>query len=323
MSGSRHAAASPLALVLLAASAAILPGEARGAEQAEVVARVNGEPVTRAEVERMRGSPLTLGQARRELGVEEPDADALERVALRNVIRRRLMIQEARRRGLTVPEKELDERIAALRRSFDDLGSFGAWMQEQGLDDRTLFESVRGDMSADRLWAALVEDVRVTDEEVRAYYDAHRDELRREEVRLRIIAVEDEAAVKEVVAALRKGADFGALARRRSRGLRAASGGDTGWVGSETLQAPVRDTVAVLNVGDTRGPLRRGSEFLVVRLEGRRRGATKTLAEARPEIELRLLPAERQEVVEAWLKRREAEARIDHLASARSPWTRR
>lgn len=317
-------AAASLALALLAGGAAPLPAAAGGPERPEIAATVNGEAVTRAEVERMRASPLTLAQARRELGVADPDPDALERLALRRVIQRRLMIQEARRRRLAVSEQELDERIAALRRSFDDLASFGAWMQEQGLDDRSLFESVRGDLAADRLWAALVEGVRVTDEQVRAYYAAHRDELAGEEVRLRIIAVRGEAAGEEIVAALRRGADFGELARRRSLGLRAAKGGDTGWVASGGLDARLREVVAATRVGETRGPLRRGSELLVVRVEGRRRGATRPLDEVRPEIERRLLPVGRQEVVHAWLARQESEARIEVQAvSVRSPWRAR
>lgn len=299
-----------LAILLLAGAASLVPCKTWGAEP-EIVARVNGEPVSRAELQRMRASPLTLRQAREELGVQDPDPGALDRLAMRKLVHRRLMIQEARRRKVIVTEKELDDAIVSLRRRFEDLASFGAWMKEQGLDDRSLFETVRGDMSADRVWAALVQGVRVTDEQVQRYYDAHQGELRREAVRLRIVAVKSRAAAEEIVAALRKGEDFGRLARRRSMGLRAAKGGDTGWVGSETLQPPLREAVATLKEGEARGPLQRGPDFLVVLLEGRRPGGTKTLAEARPEIEWRLLPAGRQEVVQAWLTERERKSRIE------------
>lgn len=291
--------ASRLAVLLLVGGT-LAPWTARGA-QPEMVARVNGEPVSRVELQRMRANPLTLRQAREELGPDDPDPEALDRLAMRKVIHRRLVVQEARRRNVTIPEKEIDEAIASLRRQFDDLRSFGAWMREQNLDERSLFETVRADMAADRVLAALVEGVRVTDDEVNRYYDAHGEELRREEVRLRVIALRDEAAAKEIVAALRRGEDFGRLARERSHGLRAAKGGDTGWIRSESLLSPLREAVATLRTGEAGGPLRRGPELLIVLLAGRRPGEPRTLAEVRTEIERRLVTTGRQEILRTWI----------------------
>jgi parvulin-like peptidyl-prolyl isomerase len=297
-----------LALAGAAPAAAGSSGPAPTAQR-EIVARVDGEPVTRAELARMIGNPLTLEQARRELGVERPGARELERVALRGVVHRRLLVQEARRRGIVVAEQELDREIAALRRRFDDLRSFGAWMQEQGLDDASLFETVRGDLAAERARAALVADVRVSGEEVARSFDAHAEALGAGEVRLQVIAVGDEGAAREVVAALRNGGEFGQVARQRSRGRRAADGGDTGWVRSAALPSPLREAVAILNPGEVRGPLRRGSDFLIVRLNGRR-GDAAALPAVRAELERRLLAERRRAAVDAWLAGREAQSRI-------------
>jgi parvulin-like peptidyl-prolyl isomerase len=282
-------------------------------EGAEVVARVNGETVTRAQFDRMVANPLTLRQARQELGVEEPDRKELERLAMRKLVHLRLLVQEAGRRKITVPQKELDEAITALRRRFDDLKDFGAWVKQQGLNDPELFETVRTDMLAKRVTAALAKGVRLTEDEAREYYEAHKEELIiGEEVRIRIIAVKDKAAAEEIVAALRKGEDFGRLARQRSLGMRAAQGGDTGWVDSRTLPPLLQTAVGPLSAGDAVGPLKKGDEeFLIVGLRGRRPLRAKSLAEARPEIERRLMPAKHRMVVEAWLTQQERESKIE------------
>lgn len=311
----RRGARSWIAIAFLSGAAAFAPRQVRG-EEPEVVVRVNGEPVTRAELERMVRNPDTLRHAQQLLGVEKPDPGALEGLALRKLVHLRLLVQEARRRKIVVTDKELDAEIASLRGRFADLKSFGAWMQEQGLPETALFETVRGDMAADRVRAALVEGVRVGDEEVQRYYEAHQDEFRPEEVRLQIIAVGDEAAAEEIMKALESGADFRKLARKRSRGLRAAQGGDTGWVAAESLGSPIREAVAKLNPRDARGPLKRGSDFLVVRLHDRRRGKAKGLAEVRPDIERRLLAEKRQGVVEAWLAAQEKKAKIEVLSAS-------
>lgn len=297
-----------LLIVLVAAAG---PSVAWGAEP-ETVARVNGEPVTRDELQRMLADPLEQRLLQQELGVQDPDSKELERLALRKLIHRRLLLQEAVRRNISVSEQDLDQAIAELRRRFKDLKSFAAWMQERGLNDQSLFERVRADMLTDRVRAALAEGVRLTGEQVQEYYEAHKEELKTAgDVRLRIIAVKDKAAAEEVLAALKKGEDFAALARKRSLGLRAAQGGDTGWVKPRTLPPPLRKAVGTLKSGETSGLLQRGAEYLIVRLVGRRPAQTISLAEARPEIERRLLAAKRREAVQAWLTEQEKRSSID------------
>jgi parvulin-like peptidyl-prolyl isomerase len=278
-----------------------------------VVARVNGEPVTRAQLDRMVANPLTLRQAQRELEVEEPDRNALERLAMRKLVHLRLLVQEAGRRKIKITPKELDEAITALRHRFDDLKDFGAWVKEQGLNDPELFETVRTDMLAERVTAALVEGVSVPEEQAQRYFDAHQDNLFiGAEVRLRIIAVSSKAEAEEIVAAVRKGVPFDRLARRRSMGRLAAKGGDTGWVDVQALPSPLRQAAAELKPGEVGGPLEKGpGEFLIVGLQDRRPVRAKSLAQARPEIERRLLPEKRRKVVQEWLAAQEKKAKIE------------
>ncbi len=165
-----------------------------------------------------------------------------------------------------------------------------------------------------RVTAALVEKVRPTHAQVQEYYEAHKEDLKTPgEVRLRIIAVKDKAAAQEIVAALQRGENFQRLARERSIGIRAAKGGDSGWVAVATLPPPLRQAVDALKVGEANGPLQKDAEFLIVGLAGRRPGRTKTLDEARAEIERGLLPARQQEVFQAWLKEQEEKSKIEVL----------
>jgi parvulin-like peptidyl-prolyl isomerase len=313
--GSRARRLLPRAiLVVVAAGLAVAfrPQLTSGADTA-VVARVNGEPVTRVQFVRMVANPLTLQQAQRELGVEEPDRKALERLAMRKLVHLRLLVQEAYRRKITVSRKELDEAVTALRRRFDDLKDFGEWVKKQGLDDPELFETVRTDMLAERVTTAMAEGASVTEEQAQRYFEAHRDDLIvGAEVRLRIIAVPNKAEAEETMAAVRKGVPFDRLARRRSMGRLAAKGGDTGWVDFQALPSPLRETAVKLKPGEVDGPLEKGpGEFLIVGLQDRRPVLARSLAEARPEIERRLLPDQRREVVREWLAEQEKKAKIE------------
>jgi parvulin-like peptidyl-prolyl isomerase len=216
---------------------------------------------------------------------------------------------------MTVSEKELDKAIVTLRRRFADLEGFGEWMKSQGLTDKSLMESIRADVVADRVRAALVKDVSVTDGQVRQYYEAHKEQLKSPEVRLQVIVVKEKAAADEALKALRETKDFASVARKRSLGRHAAKGGDMGWVALETLSPTLRKLVSAMKVGQTGGPLQKGDEFLIVRLAERRPGKTKTLAEAKARIEPYLLALKRQEVLRDWLKEKEKKAKVEVLQS--------
>ena len=301
-------------LIVLAVSAAVVVGPWRdGSEDPEIVARVNGEAVTLGELHRARADLLALSALQRKAGDEASDDEELERLAVRQLMRRHLILQEAARQNLLLSEDELDEAVIELRSRFADLQGFGAWMQERGLDDRSLMETIRGDLLMRRATAVLAEGVRATEEQVRAYYEAHKEDLIvGEEVRLGIIAVDSIEAGEAILTALGDGANFRRLARRYSRGQRAAEGGDTGWVDPLTLPPPLRLAVGRLKKGEAYGPLEKNAnEFLVVALTGRRPVQAENLDEARPEIERRLLAATQQQAVEQWLTEQEEAAKIE------------
>jgi len=95
-------------------------------------------------------------------------------------------------------------------------------------------------------------------------------------------------------------------------GRLAAKGGDTGWVDVQALPSPLREASVQLKPGEVGGPLEKGpGEFLIVGLQDRRPVRAKSLAEARPEIERRLLPEIRREAIEAWLAEQEKRAKIE------------
>jgi parvulin-like peptidyl-prolyl isomerase len=302
-------------LLVAGISAALGHSKAWSGEPKKVAAMVNGEPVTVVELQRMLADPVTRQQLQQELGVNESgskESDFLTRLALRKLTSRRLILQEARRQRIIVPEQEIDQAVLALRRRFTDIESFGIWFKERGLDERSLFDFMRDEMLISRVSAALVEGVRVSDEQVQEYYNAHREDLKKAgDVRLRIIAVRDKEAAEKIFAALQQGKSFDRLARERSKGRRAAHGGDTGWVDPGTLQPPLKEAVAALKPGEASRPLQRGEEFLIVGMMGRRSPRTKSLAEARQEIERRLLPAERQKAFQTWLAEQERNATIE------------
>lgn|GEM_PF-1597835 len=282
-------------------------------KEPEFLARVNGEPVTGAELKHLLADSRLRWRLTQELNIENPGSQELRRLAVQKLIHRRLFLQEAGRQRITVSSQELDQAIFALRNRFADLASFGMWMEERNLNDRLLFETIRTDLLVNRVAAWLVADVEISEQQVQDYYRSHREDLAMgEEVRLRIIVVNSSAAAQEILTDLRKGENFSHLAQTRSLGLRAFQGGDTGWVNTRTLTPPLREAVALLRVGEASHPLQKDvDEFLIVGLAGRRPARARRLDAARPVIKQRLLAAKQQDIIRTWLTEQENKSIIE------------
>lgn len=299
-------------LVLMVGPAAAGDPSKTGSAEPEVVARVNGEPVMRSELQRMVVNPNARRLYQHESGAKKVDGQEFTRWALRKLIVKRLALQEAARRNIKVAEQDLDRAVALWKARMKGAKKAEKYLKSRGLDEKSLRDAFRTDLLAGRVSAAVTQDVRVTEEQLQEYYEAHKAELQLpEEVRLRIIAVKDRAAADEVVAAVHRGEEFDRLARERSMEARAAEVGDRRWLAVPGLPPSLRAAVDRLKLGETSEPLQGSAEHIVVRLEARRPARTKSLAEARPEIERNLLPAKRQEVFQAWMAEQERKSRIE------------
>jgi len=130
--------------------------------------------------------------------------------------------------------------------------------------------------------ADVAANVEVTDEELRAAYDAERERFEiAEERHARHILIEvaegqeeaARAAAEAVVARLRAGEDFAAVAAEVSADAGTkADGGDLGFMGRGTLVGPFEDALFALQVGEISAPVRTDFGFHVIRLDEIRAG---------------------------------------------------
>ncbi|MGD9597555.1 MAG: peptidyl-prolyl cis-trans isomerase [Steroidobacteraceae bacterium] len=147
-------------------------------------------------------------------------------------------------------------------------------------------ESVRLEWGELRLDQAAAQ-VTVVDEDLHKLYAEHKDRyVEPERRRARHILVADEKTANDVLAKLKAGGDFAALAREYSTDkVSAANGGDLGFATRATFVAPFADAVFGMKVGELRGPVKTQYGYHVVQLEAIEAGKTRTFEEARPDLE--------------------------------------
>ncbi len=227
-----------------------------------VVARVDGEPILLSD----------LAAAARELPEEVRGAppQMLYPLLLDQMIAGRAVTAAARRAGL-----DRDEEVRArIRRA-----------EEQELQ---------------QAWLSREIATRVTDEAIRARYD--REIAARpaeEEVRARHILVPTESEARAALAEIRGGADFTAVAQRRSTGPGSREGGDLGFFRRGDMVPEFAEAAFALQAGQvSENPVRSPFGWHVIKVEERRRAAPPPFEEVSQAIRQQLLEAEVQAAVE-------------------------
>jgi peptidyl-prolyl cis-trans isomerase C len=141
---------------------------------------------------------------------------------------------------------------------------------------------------------------RVTDERIRAAYDAEiRARPMEEEVRARHILVPTETEAREALAEIRAGADFNAVAQRRSAGPGAREGGDLGFFKRGDMVPEFAEAAFALPAGQTSAaPVRSPFGWHIIRVDERRSSAPPPFEEARETLRQRLFEGEINTLVE-------------------------
>ena len=128
-----------------------------------------------------------------------------------------------------------------------------------------------------------------TDQEIAAWYEAHRQEfVRPERVRLRQILTEDRASAERALQEIAAGGDFAELARRLSQDPSAATGGYQGELSRENLPPAFADVIFALKPGEVSKVVPAEYGFHVFQVLEHFPAGAVPLAEARDEIRERL-----------------------------------
>jgi parvulin-like peptidyl-prolyl isomerase len=297
---------------------------------------VNGHPISERELKRMLADPtMQRRAARRDLQRQqtsagrapaevesEPERNELERIALRRLILVRLLLEEAARLELKVTDDELGKSKEAVRRGFEDPTSFAQWRKALDVeDDQSLADALRTELLVERVSALLTQNVAVRAEEVDSYYGANTAQFSvPATVNLLTIEAGDQKSADEILRELKKpGADFEAVAAKRSKDFGSARAAPAGWISINKVPAEIQAAVANLKPGQISGPVQTDGGLLIVKLVDRKPARIRELAEVRPAIERSLLRTRQGEAIRSWLATREGNAKVEILVPALRP----
>lgn len=310
-------------LFITLAGALILPlsplCQAAYAVEPEVVdgiaAVVNGDIITYSQV---RGLVMPREKLLRSQYTGDELAQKIKEAreaALKDLIDRQLIIQAFKKESYQIPDHFVDQRMhEIIQENFGgDRNTFIKTLEAQSytLGEFKKMETERMIVQAMRSKNVKFNKI-ISPTKVDEYYKTHREEFTaKEEIKLRLImipahanegnAAAQKSMAEEILGKLATGAEFDRMAQIYSEDSSRDLGGDWGWIERKTLAAPLEKIAFNLPVGRISSIIEFSGNFYILKVEDKRGGATRSLAEMRPEIEKKLIQQEAQSLQERWI----------------------
>lgn len=261
-------------LTILLTSCLISNG--RAATEAEsiknyIVAIVNDEPITATELDTILAQ--VLPSVIQVTPPEKRDAVLKEqrKKLLWTLIDNKLVLQAARKQGITVAEKEVDEYLAKVpKRVLDPDDEKAVAEYRKKVRDWLLQERVKT--------RAFFTAPLIRPSELKKYYEEHPDDfVEKEERRVRMIFVnptrfdgdrqKTRERAEQLLARLRKGEEFAFLAKTESDGPFRKDGGDWGMRPKGELLKELDEVAFQLKVGETSSVVESEKGFHLMKIE--------------------------------------------------------
>jgi peptidyl-prolyl cis-trans isomerase C len=299
-------------------------GDFSGADLKKAVARVNGKDITRAQLDQAKKIILA-----NKPGLQIPPLlqKEFETQALNQLISSELLLQASQELDIKDLDKQAEDKLAEIKKRFPDQKVYAAELQKIGVDEKGLLESTRRDLAIAYLVnAKIAPEVKVSEEEIKKFYDQNPDKFRQEEqVRAShiLIGVDDKARTEEKRAAREKaeklhrelvnGADFARLAKENSTCPSSKQGGDLGYFGRGRMVPQFEQAAFALQPGGLSDIVETRFGYHIIKVTDRKKAETIPLSATREKIENYLRGQKTNAAIEAFVGEARKNAKIDVL----------
>ena len=293
-------------IILVCLIQALLMGPATAEVVDRIVAQVNDEIITLSELEGMAKAM----QAQAGPGGKGKLGKDLQRQMLDALIDRKLAISEAKKRGITVSDKELNQTLDDVRKrnNITDDASLDKALSQEGLTLKDLKQQITEQLLQERLMSLTTAGkITVSDAEVRRFYDEHAKEGTNQ-VHLRLMNLpfpgdataakkeEIQKKAEEIIREIRQGRPFPEVAKKHG-----AQEMDLGFMAVGDVAPQLAEHINRMKPGEI-APVLTPKGLQLVQLAARRAGKTVSFEEAAPEIRKMLMRRDMDKRASEWLK---------------------
>ena len=280
-----------------------------------IVAFVNDELITEGDVN-IRVSGLLQEEDRG--AIDSSKADQMRRAVVQRLIEERLMIQEAKRLGVTASSEEVVQRLTQLRQRLSK-EQYEQMLAQAGLNEEQLKSKIREQVLVQKaIDQAVRSKVQISLSDlagVPAPEAPGADEVRVQHLLIRVTPERSADDAKLLATRLHtqlvdKRATFEELAHEHSEDPHASEGGELGWLRRGQLLPELDDVLFALKPGEVSEPIQTRLGFHLVKVLDRRSSALPDGMSPKQALEYKIYHEKFTQLLDRWIGDLKAKAYI-------------
>lgn len=279
-----------------------------GCANGQVVGEVNGEKITRADLDKRLEPLKAMYKAQFGMDFSKKEAQEtlkkLEAGVLEQMIGEKLILQEAAKRKIQVEEAEIDQQIDNLAKArFSSRKEFDEFIKTQNFSLADLKQELRSQLTAERLAEQVIGStkIEVKDQEVEKYFQTHQDQYNVPElVKARHILVKEEKEAEDILRQLKAGEDFAKLAQKYSQDPGSKEkGGDLGYFSRGQMVPAFEKAAFSLQIGEISSIIQTDYGYHIIKVEDHKKQQKFQFQQVREEVKKELAENKKKDT---WMK---------------------
>lgn len=268
---------------------------------------VNGRPVGKAGFSKEVGRRIEMVKEKNPKELEGDRGEKLkketERQVATDLIRARLMEEQAKKLGVIVPPAEVDRKLEE-ERAAKGYDKYMKELKSQRLSEEDYRKSVEVKLLVEKLGNEVTADVTANTDEAESFYLVNKGLFSyRLMVHVAHILLETEGQARMVADEAGRGSDFARLAKSLSRDQATReNGGDLGWIEQGTADPAIEEAAFSLSPGQASGVVKASDGYHVLKVLERREAYTPPFSEVKEKAINTLLNRKKEEKFSDWLR---------------------
>lgn len=279
-----------LAMILIVALIGV--GCKSTASGSNVVASVNGEPITKDQLY--------------ELMVQQYGADALD-----SLISDKIVELESKDKKITITDEDVNTELTKYIEQYGGQGAFDQALASSGYSIEDIKKNVKMNLTMVKL---LEPGITITDDEMKQYFTENKSSFNQsEQVRASHILVATEETAKEVESKLAAGGDFAKLAAEYSTDPGTKDkGGDLGFFGKGEMVPEFENVAFALEPGKVSEPVKSDYGYHIIKVVEKKAAQEATFEGNKDEVKEAVLQQKLPSAYETWMQEQYTKYKIEN-----------
>lgn len=240
-----------------------------------VVAKVAGEEIKKEEFNKVFGIFKVQYEQQYGADVWEKETegrkfgDVAREKLLDMLIDEKLEMKKAAELGITVTDDEVNAEIENSKKYFDTEEKFNEFLKGQNMDLEYFKQSVKKELTINKLTEELTKNVAVTDSDVKAYYDSNQGEFM--SVKASHILLDTKEEAEKILEKVKAGENFTELAKQNSKDPSVKeNNGDLGYFKHGDMVEPFEKAAFAMNPGEISEAVQTDYGFHIIKVEDKK-----------------------------------------------------